>query len=99
MRRGTKQALADLYAADAKKDEPKQAQTPKEANAREKEKAENHSAPFMKALELKRQNALLGDDAWKEYLDQERVAEEEFLQHMCEDPDETLAAEMEEAGL
>lgn len=66
MRRGTKKALADLYAEDAKDEEPKQADKPKEANKKEKEKETTHSEPFMKALELKRQNAFYGENQLNE---------------------------------
>lgn len=71
MRRGTKKALEELYAADAEEDKPKQADTPKEANKKEKEKAEDHSEAFMKALELKRQEAFYGEEMYRQKFQRE----------------------------
>lgn len=100
MRRGTKKALADLYAEDAKEEEPKQADKPKEANKKEKEKETTHSEPFMKALELKRQDAFYGEMQLNELsrqAEEERrakKAEQEFLDKMLLCDEELEEGEM-----
>lgn len=92
MRRGTKKALQELYINDDE-DEPKQAEAPKEANKKEKEKAPTHSDALMKALELKRQNAFYGEEdlearqyRWKK--------EEEFLERVMMNGEEMEEGEI-----